>query len=76
MNHEINSVLLSRLHKLINKQPSLRFGQLLSMGGFVTTERPANINTTILPWVNEFHLASEDLLLRVDRRISGMEGHE
>ena len=72
---EDNKELLKILTKLINKNPDLRFGQLLRAYNFVGdisiafTDIDGYIISKPIGWEDEFYLESSALLERVKRRV-------
>ena len=63
--YSANLKLLFKLSTLIQENPELRFSQILNNYGFTRTVRPVNPETSMVDWVNDFYLESEDLLERV-----------
>lgn len=56
-----NLALVQNLHDLIEKNPHLRFGQVLSAYGFVSSDSSGR-------WQDEFFLEPEETLKRVEER--------
>ncbi|KKN98444.1 hypothetical protein LCGC14_0145460 [marine sediment metagenome] len=68
---EANKLLAKMLSELVDKNPDLRFGQILRNFGFVyetsvkiNPQLPA-IETETVYWKDEFYLESEDLAKRI-----------
>lgn len=65
--YEANLKLVLKLAGLIQQNPELRFGQILSSYGFIKEVRPAKPEICV-NWQNEFYTQSEDILNRVEER--------
>lgn len=63
--YSANLKLLFKLSTLIQENPELRFSQILNSYGFTRTVRPVSPESSMVDWVNDFYLESEDLLERV-----------
>lgn len=67
--------LLGLLSQLIEKNPTMRFSQILQNYGFVKPNRPAHPDQRI-DWQNEFYMEPVALLKRVQDRINDIENPE
>jgi uncharacterized protein (UPF0371 family) len=69
-----NEMILDRLREIVKSNPSKRFSQLMAEYGLVRHERPVSQKTADknnMNWRDEYHLESEALLERVERRVKG-----
>lgn len=70
-----NGQLLSLLCDLMQRYPSLRFGQILANFDFVKTI-PNEDSEPGVKWADEFHLEPTELLERVQKCIDSMNNKE
>jgi hypothetical protein len=66
---QINEELVGILNRLVQNNPDLRFGQILSVYGFVQEIRSHDA----IPrqqWKNEFYTEPGEIIQRVTRRLS------
>lgn len=69
---EANKELINQLQYLVDRNPDMRFSQILLAFGFVKQERPARPEARI-SWQDEFYLEGSQILERVNHRIKDVE---
>lgn len=65
--HQINLQLAELLLYLIDKNPTMRFSQILQNFGFIVSARHSVDGMSL--WANEFYTESEYILKRVSERV-------
>lgn len=63
---QANFMLVNMLHQLVEKNPDLRFGQILQAYDYVHNEAvPTYSGDDVLYWINEYYTEPQEILDRV-----------
>lgn len=72
MRQQTNRRLVEILNRLVENNPDLRFGQILSSYGFVEDQNYAGMGGPA--WEDEFYTEPNEILKRVNKRVEDLNG--